>query len=215
MNKNFLLYIGVFLAGAVITPLYLSLFGDSEAESAEASSETLTFEENTTSASSTPDARSNQEFVPMDSQEVIANDYAVSPELQIPTSLPQYATNQPTIPGYPNYGAIPPVTLSFPEQPTTTSIPEAAQKEQSAIAQPKSSNPGLGDFTQDLKSSIFTPPSNRPDPNAVAPEPFDAEAEAIAPNSVNLNDFLNDSATSSEDCNPINSGNPFRPNTCE
>ncbi|AFY40541.1 hypothetical protein Lepto7376_4438 [[Leptolyngbya] sp. PCC 7376] len=214
MNKNYLLYIGVFLAGAVITPLYLSLFNDNDGDPAEAASEELLFEETETTTATDSGSRSNQVFVPMDSQEVIENDYAISPEVRIPTSLPQYAANQPSIPGYPNYGAIPPVALSFPEQKSTlkTSPQKSSASEDQAIA-PKinTSAPILGNFTKDLSDNIFIPPNTRPDPNAQAPEPF--ETEAIAPNSVDLNNFL-ENDTSSDNCKPTNTNNPFRPNTC-
>lgn len=220
MNKNSLLYIGVFLAGALITPLYLSMFNSgaespSEADaaaatgfSAPANSGTITTREST--------LRPGQSFVPRDSQEAIANDYAVSPEVNIPTSLPQYATNQPSIPSYPNYSAIPPVSLVIPNTSITPSIPriESLNRREQAIApQPKTNQPAdrLGIFTDDLKENVFIPPANRPDPNAVAPEPF-VTSEAIAPNALDLDNFIDNNTTTNE-CT-LTSGNPFRANRC-
>lgn len=221
MNKNSLLYIGVFLAGAIITPLYLSMFnsGDDSPTDTAAATE---FTEPTDSIPviTTPEStlRPGQSFVPRDSQEVIENDYAVSPDVRIPTALPQYAANQPSIPGYPNYSAIPPVSLVLPNTPTPApSIPRIGnnQSNQLAIApqtSPTQTADRLGIFTDDLEGNVFIPPANRPDPNAVAPNPFET-SEAIAPESSTLEEFLGNNQNEKE-CSPTDMRNPFRSNTC-
>ncbi|OKH17165.1 hypothetical protein [[Limnothrix rosea] IAM M-220] len=204
MNKNSLLYIGVFLAGAIITPLYLSLFTDNDGDRLnEVTEENSTFPEPENN-SLVSEEQSNQVFVPRDSQEAIESDYAISPELRIPTSLPQYATNQPSIPGYPNYSAIPPVALSFPKQISNESavMPqrplstgESLRTEDQAIA-PKTTQsvPILGSTARSLSENIFTPPHTRPDPEAIAPEPF--STGNIAPAEFNLRNFATDDVDS-------------------
>ena len=210
MNKNSLLYIGVFLAGAIITPLYLSMFNSGDKSQSDAAAAAGFTEPEDSTILTTPESqlRPGQSFAPRDSQEVIENDYAVSPEISIPTALPQYATNQPTVPSYPNYGAIPPVSLVIPETTTPRSVPSLDEE---AIAPQANPEDRLGVFTQDLAENVFIPPANRPDPNAIAPEPFGSEA--IAPKPSALDAFLGNNKNE-EECSPDDLRDPWRGDVC-
>lgn len=209
MNKNSLLYIGVFLAGAVITPLYLSLFTDNDGDRpSEAVEDNSTFSESSSSTLSEAET-SNKVFVPRDSQEAIESDYAISPELRIPTSLPQYATNQPTIPSYPNYSAIPPVALAFPEQSSreNPAISERLNTEedlntndQAIASQSNQSVPIIGSTAaSNLADDIFIPPSTRPNPEAIAPEPFSSGNIAPADVEFDFGNFATDDRPSNDE----------------
>ncbi|MGB2925545.1 MAG: hypothetical protein WBB82_09605 [Limnothrix sp.] len=193
MNKNYLLYIGVFLAGAVITPLYLSAFNnDNEGDRPDADTAIVDTELDLTASPENFDTAtgSNQVFVPNDSQEVVLNDYPVTQPPQGPSALPQYAHNQPSVRPYPNYSAFGSPALNFPAtpQPKASTTKTPATKPQ-ADKKPADSNLGspqtdktvgrsplsstLFDATNALPSNVFTPPKTAPDPNAVSPKPFD------------------------------------------
>jgi hypothetical protein len=181
MNKNYLLYIGIFLAGAIITPMYLSVFngddgGDRPKADGESSDEiNLDLTANSDSFSANQD--SGKVFVPNDSQEVILNDYPTVESKPVPTGLPEFARNQPPVTPYPNYGSprIPSFTTTQPKPNAASSQAPSGVQSPSVTVKPqvtsRATSPASGLF-QSMPAKVFTPPQNMPDPNAAASPSF-------------------------------------------
>lgn len=191
MNKNFLWYGVVFFTGAIITPPYLSLFSDNPSPE-DPPPETVT--ESTWGAGKTflngetEDSPPTQVIVPKDEQKALEEDYGISEgEVRIPTSLPQYAYDQPEIDPYPNYSAIrapqiiPPKLPQRqpqtppPNPPRATVAQEPFSGLNAPILLPKENGNTVPDPDGDrltIPEGTFTPPRERPDPDAAAPLPF-------------------------------------------
>ncbi len=191
VKKEYFLYGGLFLAGAALTPAAMGLLnkGDRPAETVE-TADNETFEDGGSDPSFMADEPTPATFAENDSREQILKDYeTTSPEAlrNIPTAIPQYATNQPSVPPYPNYWAnirIP----NFTSQPLNPNLSAGQPSGQTAGDRPSdtvASVPTLGSQT--------TPDSFRPDP-ATSPQEntdFQGQDTIQAPSSVNLRDFVN------------------------
>ncbi|ANV90236.1 hypothetical protein [Picosynechococcus sp. PCC 8807] len=190
-KKEYFLYGGLFLAGAILTPAAVGLFGqgDRPAETTETAANE-TFGNGDSEPSFMADEPTTATFAENDSREQILKDYeTVSPEAlrNIPTAIPQYATNQPSVPPYPNYWAnirIP----NFASQPLNPN-PSAGQP----------SGQTAGDRPPNNVASVPTLDSQTP-PDAFQPDPatsaqenpnFQGQDTIQAPSSVNLRDFVN------------------------
>lgn len=191
MNKNYLLYIGVFLAGAIITPLYLSVFnngGDRPKADGE-SSEEINLDLTANSESFSADQESGQVFVPNDSQEVILNDYPAVESKPVPTGLPEFARNQPSVAPYPNYDS-----PRIPSFTTTQPTPEAASSKAGSKPQPSANqSPSVttvkppakssaaspaSNLFQSMPANVFTPPKNTLNPNTASSPSFGGSVQA-------------------------------------
>ncbi|NJN73741.1 MAG: hypothetical protein HC799_13500 [Limnothrix sp. RL_2_0] len=221
MNKNYLLYIGVFLAGAIITPLYLSVFNNgSGGDRPEADGESfdeinLDLTANSDSFSSDQESESGQVFVPNDSQEVILNDYPTVESKPVPTGgLPEFARNQPSIAPYPNYGSprIPSFTTTQPTpnaaSPQATSRPQpAGVQSPSVTVNPQvisNATPPVSDLFQSIPANVFTPPKDMPNSNAAASPSFAGSFQAS--DNFDLKSFTGSPAMSLQNDGTANSG---------
>ncbi|WP_099240928.1 hypothetical protein [Synechococcus sp. BDU 130192] len=191
VKKEYFLYGGLFLAGAVLTPAAVGLFGkgDRPAETTETAANEI-FENGASDPSFMVNEPTTATFAENDSREQILKDYeTTSPEAlrNIPTAIPQYAANQPSVPPYPNYWAnirIP----NFTSQPLSPN-PSVDQPSEQIV----------GDRPPDNVASVPTfdsqtpPDSFRPDPATSAQKNTDFQGQDTiqAPSSVNLRDFVN------------------------
>lgn len=104
-RKKYLLYVGVFVAGAIITPLYLKLFNDGDRPEPTAD---LSLDAAVSAPVNSPTPVTV--FEPNDPQAEILKDYSLSgreSNQEIPKSLPQFAMNQPMGSGSASYPALP------------------------------------------------------------------------------------------------------------
>lgn len=175
MNKNYLLYIGIFLAGAIITPLYLSVFNGNGGDRPEAdgeSSDEINLDLTANSESFSTDQDAGKIFVPNDSQEVILNDYPAVKSKPVPTGFPEYARNQPSVAPYPNYR-----TPQIPSFTTTQFSPDSKLPKSKPSVDPslsvtiKPQNAGSSTF-QLPADAAFIPPRTIPNLDADSPASF-------------------------------------------
>jgi hypothetical protein len=181
-SQKYLLYVGLFVAGAVITPMYLSLFGSGDRPSTSETKPTAAteFTDNTnTNLFNTPDnagTASTPGFAPNDSRQMIEQDYTIQQRsLRTATTLPQFAREQSPPAPYPNYAAIPSPKISVPATVTPKSViaPSNNKSPQSTSDTLTGLNPDRAialDTAKDLPNSIQSVPANtlftpRPDGN--------------------------------------------------
>lgn len=101
---DYFLYGGLFLAGAVVTPVVVALTGNGDRSTE--TDEAVTFD--TSWSEPSLNEAPTASFAVSDDREQILKDYeTTSPEelRNIPTAIPQFALDQPTVPPYPNYWA--------------------------------------------------------------------------------------------------------------
>ncbi|MEB3224441.1 MAG: hypothetical protein VKJ86_01415 [Synechococcus sp.] len=192
---EYFLYGGLFLAGAIFTPVMASLTkGDGPGTTEET---TATNPDNSgsneslfgTGASENMGASESSAaaFAENDDREKILKDYeTTSPaELRkIPTAIPQFALNQPTVQPYPNYWAniqiptfnAPPLTLPEPQStpPTTGDHPQSGTETVSL--------PGFDSLTKE-PFQVNTPTPSNGD--------LELRGKIQTPNTMDLKDFIN------------------------
>jgi hypothetical protein len=154
-KKEYFLYGGLFLIGAVFTPAVAALIwgGDRPVSESQSSpeGELETFATRDIDPLFKADEPLTATFAPEDDREQVLRDYEDNSAAvlgQIPAVIPQFAANQPGVPTYPNYWVdirIP----TFSSQPLNLSTTETAplnpgdrpQNEVSAMPLSDSSNP--------------------------------------------------------------------------
>lgn len=168
MNKKYLLYVGLFVAGAVITPMYLSLFGSGDRPS-QGAAEKTPLTDNSNGFNTADGSVATPKFAPDDSREQIEQDYTIQqPAVQTATTLPQFARNQSPPAPYPNYGAISTPRLMVPDLPTPkpaiapSTSPQSTSETLSGLSQDRAialntTNPFPSEETANPRNSLLAP----------------------------------------------------------
>lgn len=190
--QSYLIYIGLFLAGAILTPILLGMLngdknqGNKTGDRQDSGSEVM---ENGFTAPSATDQSTTSTFEPNDKQEDVLKDYeTTSPAAlkNLPTTLPQYALNQPSVKPYPNYWANTP-QITFAPQPSSTKADPKASPAPSP-KQEQTLPSGLSAASSSIPANVFTPPKEG---EATTFETFDFNGSLKTFDSLNLKDFLN------------------------
>ncbi|MBV5259457.1 hypothetical protein FLX56_13625 [Synechococcus moorigangaii CMS01] len=194
-KKEYFLYGGLFLVGAVLTPAVVGLTrgGDRPPETTEENADdTEDFFTNDSAFDTSADDPAAATFAENDSREQILKDYeTTAPEelRNIPTAIPEYALEQPEVQPYPNYWANVRV-------PNFASPPPSSSENQPN--QPASAN-ASGDRQPSSVATVPTlntqtnPESTRPDFTMPPQENtnFQGQDRIQTPRNVNLQDFVN------------------------
>lgn len=197
--QSYLIYIGLFLAGAILTPILLGIFngdknqgdGDKTGDRQDSSSETM---DNGFTASPETDQSTTSTFEPNDKEEDVLKDYETTSPASLKnlrTTLPQYALNQPSVKPYPNYWAnTPNITFTAQPSPAKANPKPSPQPSQSpAIPKQEQTLPsGLSPAASSIPANVFIPPKEG---EATTFENFDFNGSPKTFDNLNLKDFLN------------------------